>query len=314
MTLTTYTSDDLEAAVANVAAGNALRTTAQEFGIPYTTLHRHVNKAGPGAPGSQPADSYDGLTVDPGDELNIPVIIREYDEPHHFVYPLGDIHKGAAMHLSESWRRWTSYLAETPQTSMLGTGDFLNSALKDSVSDVYDEKQTVQEAKWELADELSPLAERDGIDLLTPGNHEGRIIKAIGDDPIYDVARSLNAPYARVAALVVYRIGDVEYEVYVRHGRGSGRAGAQATRMERDSQTIVADVYVQGHTHRQQVLRGAILQRQGEKIVRRRQVYVTSGSFLGSEAYAVTAGLPPADVGAPRIRLDGRTHDVHVSI
>lgn len=310
--MSNYSPEALDSALELVGGGSSYRAAGLETGVPWTTIRDRAksNEASPLQPGGQP----DGLDADPGPELNIPVIVREYDTADHFVYPLGDVHKGAKMHLRDKWRSWLHYIEQTPRTSILGTGDFLNAAILGSVSDVYDETLTVQEAKWELHDELSPLALAGKVDLLTPGNHEARIIKLTGDDPIYDVARSLDVPYARVAAVLVYRIGDIEYEFYIRHGRGSGRAGAQATRMERDAQTITADVYVQGHTHRQQVLRGAILQREGLEIVRRRQVYITSGSFLGGEAYAVTMGLPPADTGAPRIRLDGRKHDVHVSI
>jgi len=102
--------------------------------------------------------------------------------------------------------------------------------------------------------------------------------------------------------------------VAIRHGSGSGRAGAQATRMERESQTVIADLYVTGHTHRQQVLRGAVFQRQGDDIVRRRQLYISSGSFLSYEEYAARFGLSPADIGCPRIRLDGTRKDAHASV
>lgn len=259
----------------------------------------------------------------------VPIFFRDYshlDKLH--IFPLGDVHIGSANFQAEKWQEWIDYVVAHDDVSFLGTGDFLNTALKDSVSDVYTEVSPVRQAKKDLRQQLRPIAEAGRLDLLIPGNHEGRITKATGDCPIEDIADWLNATvgsvssqpgckaanYAPVSALVVYRVGGIEYEVAIRHGSGSGRAGAQAGRMERESQTIIADVYVTGHTHRQQVVRGAVFQRVGKQMQRRRQVYVSSGSFLSYEEYAARTGLPPADVGCPRIRLDGERRDVHASI
>jgi len=288
---------------------------ARQVGTTGETLRRRLNDLDrDGAPGGgqiTPADPLD-TELDPGE---IPVVKLDYrDSDVLYVYPLGDIHKGSPQHAGEKWRSWLEYLAEHDNTSMLGTGDFLNAALTTSVSDTYEETSPVGVAKRELRAELKPLADAGRLDILIPGNHEARVHRAIGDCPIEDVADALCVPYSRSAALLVYQVGDQEYEIFVRHGSGSGRSGAQAGRMERESQIIIADVYVAGHTHRQNVINGVIFERQGDEVVRRRQKYVTSGSFLSYEAYAATAGLPPADIGAPRIRLDGARKRVFVSV
>jgi hypothetical protein len=41
---------------------------------------------------------------------------------------------------------------------------------------------------------------------------------------------------------------------------------------------------------------------------------VTSGAFLGYEKYAAVRGYQAGHMGAPRISLDGRRHDFHVSL
>lgn len=288
--------------------GLSIRKAAEATGASRTTVHRHLHGAG------ERVSETPAMELDPGE---IPTFVRDYshlDKLH--VFPLGDVHMGSSNFQEDRWDEWCAYVAEHEHCSMLGTGDFLNVALKDSVSDVYGEVMTVPKAKRAMRTKLRPIAEAGRLDLLIPGNHEGRITKATGDCPIEDIAEALEVNYTRPAAMIVYLVGDISYEVFLTHGHGSGRAGAQATRMERTSQTIIADIYVTGHTHRQQVLRGAIFHAAGDppRVVRRRQLFISSGSFLSYEEYAARSGLSPADVGCPRIRLDGRRKDAHASI
>ena len=245
----------------------------------------------------------------------IPVVVRDFsDEEHHFVYPLGDIHKGSPQHQRDKWREWLLYVQHAPLTSMIGTGDFLNCAIKDSVSDTYAEESTVSQAKWELADELTPV--KDKIDCLIRGNHEDRIWRVAGEDPIYDVARHLGVAYSPATIVVVYLVGDQTYTFDVRHGKGGGQIGARANRLKRLAMTVRADVYVSGHTHSQLVFPDEYfdIDVDAQAVVRRKQMFVSSGSFLSYEDYASTAGFNPTHIGAPRIRLNGHTHDVHVSV
>jgi len=199
---------------------------------------------------------------------------------------------------------------------MLGTGDFLNCAIKDSKSEAYDEQMTVSEAKWEIAEELAPLADANRLDALIRGNHEDRVYRAVGEDPIYDVARHLGVNYSNTVLCLVYEIGDIEYTVYVVHGSGGGQVGARANRLKKQAQTIQADVYVSGHTHSQLCFPDEYFQinRELMRVERHKQMFISSGSFLGLEDYAAIKGFNPTHIGAPRIRLDGRKKDVRASI
>lgn len=248
------------------------------------------------------------------DDQLIPVFEVDYSHLGSLdVYPLGDIHKGAVAHAQAQWRQWLAYLAATPATSMLFTGDGLNAAILGSVSDVYEETMTVGEAKRELAHELEPVA--DKIDGMIRGNHENRIWKAVGDCPIEDIADRLGVNYSPDAMVVVYRVGDQTYDLFMRHGSGGGgMMGSQVNNLERQARIVDADIYVSGHTHTQVAFPKDILRREGLRLVRDKQFFICSGSFLGLEAYAVQKGYPPAHIGAPRIHLDGRTRDVHVSV
>lgn len=254
----------------------------------------------------------DALSHEVEDDHEIPVIFRDYSHLDGlYLYPLGDVHVGAAKHQTERWREWVDYLVKTPHTAMLGTGDFINAAIVGAKSDVYEERLTVGEAKRQVREDLRPLAEQGRLDALMPGNHEDRIWRAVGDCPILDICEHLKVNYVRDAAMVVYRVGEVEYELYVRHGTGNGQA---MSTLRKSNQVAEADVYVTGHTHQQQVTADNIFVRRGDKLERRARYYVSAGCFLGAEGYSVQRGYAPSRIGAPRIWLNGTRRDVHVSI
>jgi predicted phosphodiesterase len=282
---------------------------ARALRVPRTTLRDHINAHDARATINALREQR-SFSEPPPEE--IPVIHRDYsNEETHVIYPLGDIHKGSQSHSRDRWIEWLLYLEGRRNASLLGTGDFLNSALKDSKSEAYDEEMTLGQAKRELISELQPMASTGRVDALCPGNHEDRVYRAVGDCPVKDIAESLSIPYFRAAALLVYQVGGIEYEVYLRHGTGNGQSLAT---LAKSGSVIKADIYVTGHTHRQAVTADDFFVRDGDKLVRTKRFFVSSGSFLGYENYAAARGYPPSRIGAPRIHLDGRRHDVHVSV
>lgn len=282
---------------------------SRELGIPRRTIGQHIDRQG----------ARDAINALRGHEpvqvtSEVPIIRRDYSHLDRlYVYPLGDVHKGSPSHDVRRWRQWLRHLEDNPDTSLLFTGDGLNSALKDSKSEAYDEVMRVGDAKRELRKELGPLAGEGRIDIMVPGNHEDRIYRATGDCPIRDITDSLNVPYAEAACLLVYTVGNIEYEIYLRHGTGNGQSLAQ---LAKSGSVIRADVYVTGHTHKQAVTIEDIFEREQKRDVigRHKRYFVSSGSFLGYEKYAAARGYPPSHLGGPRIRLDGRRWDTHVSL
>lgn len=297
-----------------IKARGSISAAARSYGIAQSTLSDYVHRmklsgwesvSGPVAPPADPSEDF----------VEIPVIYRDYsDRDELFVYPMGDVHLGSEAHDSERWEEWLGFIASRENTSFLGIGDFLNSALKTSVSECYDEVMTVGKAKRKLRKQLEVV--RDKIDLLMPGNHEARIYRAVGDCPIEDIADSLEVSYAKDSALVVYKVGEVEYRFYVRHGTGGGGVGARANRMEKQAQVYSADVYVSGHVHNVLTFANEVFVYNpvSRKSERHRRYFVSSGSFLRYEAYAAASAFAPSKLGAPRIFLSGRNRDVHVSI
>jgi hypothetical protein len=125
------------------------------------------------------------------------------------------------------------------------------------------------------------------------------------------VSDSLGVPYIEASALVVYRVGVMEYEVFLRHGTGNGQSLAT---LAKSGNVIRADLYITGHVHRQAVMAEDFFVRSGGGVKREKRYFVSSGSFLGYERYAAQRGYAPGRIGAPRIFLDGSRFDVHVSL
>jgi predicted phosphodiesterase len=280
---------------------------ADHLRVPRTTLRDHIYRLG-----MREAINAARELPDAEEPVELPLIQRNYsDQDRHYLYAIGDVHIGAKSHHARAWQKWLNFLYSKENASLLGTGDFLNTAILGSKSDVYDEKMTVGEAKRLLIEQLRPLAEAGRIDALMPGNHEDRITRSIGDCPIRDVADALSVPYIEAAGMFLYQVGEVQYRVFLRHGTGNGQSMSALTKSR---SVIPADVYLTGHTHRQQVLAEDIFDVGSNRVGRRKWYAVSSGSFLGYERYAAQRGYSPGRLGAPRIFLDGKRHDLHVSI
>jgi len=296
------TPEDIAAAGRMHAAGRSIRSLASDFGVNESTLRRALRSQAVPPPGTQGAPE-------------VPVIHRHYEHLEKaLIYPLGDFHIGSPQHAREKLDRWLDYILETPHATLLGTGDILNAAILGSKSDSYAEVLTPQEAIFQAADRMRPVADAGRIDLLMGGNHEARIQRATGIDPVAFIARELRVPHVEGAVVLVYHVGDQEYSVFLRHGTGNSPASTNA--VTKTGLVFMADVAVTGHTHRQQVVLedSFVLSEDGSHLERRPRRYVTAGSFVGYERYAAERGYSPAHLGAPRIFLDGSRRDVHVSI
>lgn len=299
-----------------LADGVSVNDVAKTFGTARSTAQDYVRKhIKLDVGGGQFQD--DRLVNTPGPGLDgIPVVHRDYthlDALH--MYPIGDIHLGAPNCAEPVLDEWLQYIVDTDGTSLLNTGDNLNCAITTSVSDTYAEEYTVQVGRQKLTEKFRPVAEAGKLDAIVDGNHEWRILRAVGDSPNSAVADALGVAYSPASLYVVYHVGDQEYGVYLRHGNGGGATmGAAVNRLEKQERILDADVYISGHTHTQVAFPKETFVRDGDRMVRRKRLFVCSGSFLGYEDYAKIAGYPPAHIGAPRIFLDGRKHDAHASV
>jgi len=236
-----------------------------------------------------------------------------------------EAHIGAAEFDEGKFLEWLNWIREDPRAFVLFVGDNFEFATRQSVGDVYAQKRHPQEQMEWAVEILTPLANEYKILGMLSGNHEERCYRATGIDPTKWVARALGVPYFRDGqGLIKVRLGKGRngkplcYVIHVVHGRSGSRTPGGKLNAAWKTTAVVsnADVYVAGHSH------GLVTGRQDRLVfdphnncVRSEKYYVVvAGSFLDYASYAKKAVFAPLGTGAPRIRLDGRRRDIHVSI
>ncbi len=237
---------------------------------------------------------------------------------------LSDMHVGDPLFDEQLFFRVRDWVLAEPNRYVICNGDLMNTATKDSVSDVYRETLNPSDQLRWLKKELAAL--RDRILCITEGNHEARITRATSINVLEQLAESLGLAdrYHPEGVLLKITLGRhrkhkkrVCYTIYVTHGRGGGALqGGKALRMARLANIAVADVYIMGHTHWKAAFKEAVyvpdLYNNRVRLVE--QTFVNSSALLDWGGYAQVHGYKPSAKGSPYIRLHGTRHEVEVTL
>lgn len=239
---------------------------------------------------------------------------------------LADIHRGHENFNQAAWDRLRSWVMEEENRYVMLGGDLMESATKGSKGDPYLSNFPQQELEI-LYEELKPL--RDRIWCMIGGNHEERIWRESGIDPLAFLAMNLEIPYSRGGTFVIARLGKapgesqrkrwkpVVYTLYLTHGWSGGRrVGSKSNALEDLSLGVYADVYLLGHTHIpigfKQDRVGVDLRNQ--TMYSKTVTFVNAGSLQKWGGYAQRKGYTPGTNDMPVVLLSGRRHDVRVVI
>jgi hypothetical protein len=160
------------------------------------------------------------------------------------------------------------------------------------------------------------------------GNHEARLLKSHGFDPLEVFCDALGIPYLGVSALLRVQVGKRpdsnwywnSYYMAVHHTRGGGGSNVgNALRPTQELERIVpgCDIYAGGHNH--QLVTGTQMRMRPTPngVTPYKVHFVSCGSYLEYEnSYAEEGMYLPSKLGSPRIRFSGVRdhHDVHVSL
>ena len=248
------------------------------------------------------------------------------DEPQDleevYLVPM-ETHAGAAEFNEEMFEEWIQWAIDTPQARLIFPGDLLECATRSSIGDVFTQTMTPgEQIKWAIA-KLAPVAAK--IYGMMGGNHEWRVTKDSDIEPVELVASTLGVPYFRDGQCILkVRLGSKKndkpavYVVHAGHGGSSAQTnGGRLNAAEKMADVVEnSDVVIYGHTHgiANSKERRLLFDPYNNQIREEKRYVVLAGSLLGYAGYAKRKGKKPLPDGCPRIRLDGKKKDVHVTI
>ncbi len=225
------------------------------------------------------------------------------------IFPIGDLHLGSPHFDRKLLEKHLKIIDENrSKASIIIMGDLAETAMKDSVgAGVYEQQESAQQQMMTAKNILYDY--KDLIAAICTGNHEERMYVRTGFDLMLYFAQimGLEDKYVRYQGIVKYTINQRCFNVSVWHGAGGGgTAGGAMNKLQKQANTVLADIYLMGHVHQRQAFSKQIYvpDEQNNKIDLMKQVFVVTGSALTHEnSYAEMAGFPPSDTGFPKIHL-----------
>ena len=242
------------------------------------------------------------------------------------VYPIADIHLGAAEHMESAWREFRTRILEEENAYITLGGDLLNNGVKSSVSNVYEETMRPRDAKKLMVEMLMPL--RDRILCGVSGNHENRTRKEVDQDIVYDVFCKLDIEdrYRENIAFVKLQFGKPRskgethptYVLAVSHGAGGGAlTGAAVNRGERFGYVLDGvDALILGHTHKPFITQPGKIKvdpHHNQVSVKPFKV-ISCSAWLDYGGYAARANLMPTTHMTQKLILAAREKKIKVEL
>lgn len=177
------------------------------------------------------------------------------------IYPIGDVHLGAAEHMEREWNDFCAAVSKEDNSYIILGGDLVDNATRNSIGNgVFTNTMRPREAKKRMTEMLMPL--RDKILCAVSGNHERRSGKDADDDPMYDIMCKLDLEdvYRENMVFLRLRFGNNRtdgaknptYILCVTHGASNGALiGSAVNRASRFGTSIDGiDGLIVGHTHK----------------------------------------------------------------
>ena len=230
---------------------------------------------------------------------------------------------------TEKFRKMVSWIKDTKEAYTILMGDLFDAVIKTSVGDLYNQEYNLKTAKEFLTEELKPI--KDKILGCISGNHEERIEKSIGDNPVNELAYRLGIDYfPNWCAYLFLGVGEgynkrdrrrpIFYTVFAHHLIGGGRTkGGKLNRVAILKDMALADIYLGAHVHIKGAFKGKYIYPDvnNRKLREQQQTYIATGSYMGYAGYSIKGQFDKPSTGSARIRLNGeyeKGKDCHVSI
>lgn len=232
------------------------------------------------------------------------------------IHVLADFHLGDPFCDEKLVRRQIETVRSRENAYCILNGDLLNTALKGSVSDCYEEKISPMEQLKLIVGLMEPIAKKCLV--ITSGNHERRVAKDTSIDLMEIASRELGVPYAADGAVLYvscgqnvaeHRTNPIVYMIYAAHGSGGGRTeGGKINALAQLVALVDADIYIHSHVHlpgafKEDYFRTNPNTRTTSRVTK---LFVSTAATLDYGGYAQRAKYRPASKDNPVIYLNGR--------
>lgn len=255
-----------------------------------------------------------------------------------YLKPMGDIHLGSVNCDEAQFDRDIEWILQN-DAFWLGMGDYMECITrKDSRFRPEDiapwcrgEADVAEAQVQRLVAKLQPI--KDRCVGLIKGNHEDAIYDRWDNDVYGRLLHYLRVPEQRIrldsrgfVRLIFRRMtnnvrhGTTTVTIFAEHGYGGGRLeGAPALALARLSKNYEAQIFIEGHRHREMSFTDERVKVSGSRLVGEKLAFVCSGSYLKSwhpdtEIYAERAQYPPKPTGSPTIKLTPWAREITVTI
>ncbi len=246
----------------------------------------------------------------------------ELSEELEYIYLVGisDLHIGDPLFDTKYFLTYRRWIESTPNCYVILNGDLLNTAIKNSVSDVYGETLTPQKQLDVATKLLLPI--KDRILTANDGNHERRIYKEVGLNLSAILADKLGCHYSGDEAYLKITLGKgsngkrIAYTVYATHGWSSARTtGSKMNTLESLGNIVLANIYFISHTHTPLVHKRPffIPDIYNNNLIEVEQNFINTNAFMFRGGYAAAKGYPHSCKTVPRLLLGGREKKIEVT-
>lgn len=235
---------------------------------------------------------------------------------------VSDVHIGEAKFDEKTFYHYLDWIKKTDNCYVILNGDILNMAIKDSVSNVYEDVLSPEEQLKAAINIFEPVKEK--ILAVVNGNHDNdRVYKNVGLNVLEWLSKELDVYYAGDECYLKVTLGRnshgkrIAYNVYATHGWSSSRTkGAKINSLDQLSRIVLADLYFISHSHLPATFKDCyfVPDNYNNNIIEKELTYVNTCGFLLRSPYAVRKGLPPASRSLPRARLDGKEKRIEVTL
>ena len=260
-------------------------------------------------------------------------------QPIH-LYPLGDIHLGAAACDIEDFRRTVKRIDSDPSARWLGMGDYGDLIMPSDPRWAFsghdwkrlgfaNGKPRISNLGVEHRDlierELAPIAGKC-LGLLY-GNHEHAFSRYYFIDVARYLADRWNVPMLGYTALIrleieISRGPKAHHEtwtvdIFAEHGAtGGGTEGNKINSLQKRGMEFDAQIYLKGHVHAYGISHRTELGWGAKKIATRDRIFMLTGTYLrgyheGDVTYGERKAYPPNELGGGVVILDPKTRRIH---